>query len=155
MPYTYTLKYETFDFAGGSLSVRGLGVPEIAQIVSVNAEAAVELFNEIAQSAAENKELDIGALIFSLLNRFNVAVAHTIALAVDAPEDIDVMSTLPIDVQVEALHRIARLSFAMDGGAKKFWETVLLLVAANGGLRETLQKLTATYMNGSGLSEGN
>jgi hypothetical protein len=153
MPFNYTLIYEKIEFAGGDLSVRGLGVPEIAQVVSINTEAAVELFNEITTAAKENQEIDIGALIFALLSRFSTAVAHTIALAADAPDQIAGVSKLPIDVQVEALQRIARLSFAMDGGVKKFWETVLAHVAASKGLSETVQELTATFMNGSGPSE--
>ncbi len=153
MPINYTLKYETIEFTGGSISVRGLGTPEIIQLVAVHSETAMTLFSEIQAKASKNEELDLAELIFSFLTRFQSAVAHAIALAADEPEQVLMISTLPVDVQMKALEVIGRLSFAMDGGAKKFWETVLKLATANSGLREKASQLTQTFMSGSGLSD--
>lgn len=157
MPLNYTLKYEKIEFNDGQddISVRGLGVPEITQIVSVNTEAAVALFDEIVKTAGEQKEIDLGLLIFTILQRFEIAVAHTIALAADVPDQIDEVTKLPVDVQVKALEVIARRSFGMDGGAKKFWEIVAGLLAQNGDLKAKMLPFIETFTNGFGRSEGN
>jgi hypothetical protein len=155
MAYSYTLSHERIEFTGGYISVRGLSIPEIQQIVSVNSEAAMILFEEIKQVAAEQKEIDIAFFVFSILNRFSVAVAHAIALAADVPNDIEGISKLPPDVQVAALEKIATLSFAMDGGAKKFWQTVLRLVGEKGGLLEKAKPHIETFTSGFGHSAVN
>lgn len=155
MPYSYTLTTERIEFTGGFIAVRGLTIPEITQLVSVNSEAAIMLFDEIKHAAAEKKEFDLAFFLFSVLNRFSVAVAHTIALAADCPDDIAGISKLPPDVQAAALEAIARISFAMDGGAKKFWQTVLSLLGEKGGLVEKLKPHIETFTSGSGLSAPN
>lgn len=155
MPVNYTLSYEPIKFTGGDIAVRGLGIPEISQIVSVNTEAAVTLFAEIQQAVSEGKELDLANLLYSILTRFQAAVAHTIALAADEPEKVPLIAQLPVDVQVAALEVIARRSFAMDGGAKKFWQTVVSLVGANDGLQKQVRQLSAMFTSGSGPSEAN
>jgi len=154
MPLIYTLNYETIKFTGGELSVRGLALPEINQLVAVHTEAAMSLFGEIQAKAAKDQQLDIGEMIFDVLNRFQAAVAHAIALAADAPDQVAVAAQLPMDVQLAAIEKIAVLSFAMDGGAKKFWETVQNLALAKGGLGEVGSQLLQTFMSGSGPSEG-
>lgn len=153
MPFTYTLKHETIEFAGGNITVRGLGVPEFTQLVSVHTDAAVTLFAEIQAKAAKNEALDIAELLFDVLNRFQAAVSHIIALAADEPGRVSEVAKLPVDVQMAAIEKIAGLTFAMDGGAKKFWETAKNIALANAGLKENGSQLLQTFMNGSGLSE--
>lgn len=153
MPINYTLKYEKIEFEGGDISVRGLGTPEIIQLVSVHTETAMTLFGEIQAKASANEQLDLAELIFNFLTRFQSAVAHAIALAADEPGEVHTIARLPVDVQMKALEVIGRLSFAMDGGAKKFWETVLKLAAANSGLREKASQLTQMFTSGSGISD--
>lgn len=155
MPVTYTLSYEKIEFKGGELAVRGLGIPEISQLVSLNTEAAVTVFGEVQKLVAAGREIDLADLLFEILNRFQTAVAHMIAIAADEPEQMVLISKLPVDVQVAAIEKIARLSFAMDGGAKKFWGTVLALLGKSDGLKAQASQLIATFTNGSGRSGGN
>jgi hypothetical protein len=155
MPVNFTLKYEEIKFTGGDISVRGLGIPEINQLVAVHTEAAVTLFGEIQAKAGKNDQLDIGELIFDVLNRFQAAVAHVIALAADEPDALPTIARLPVDVQLAALEKIATLSFAMDGGAKKFWEIVLNLAREKGDLAEKGRRLLQTFTSGFGLSDPN
>lgn len=153
MPFNYTLTYEKIEFTGGEISVRGLALPEINQLVAVHTEAAMKLFGEIQAKAVKDQPLDVGEMIFDVLNRFQAAVAHAIALAADEPDKVAQAAQLPMDVQLAAIEKIAVLSFAMDGGAKKFWETVQKLALAKGGLGEMGSQLLQPFMSGSGPSE--
>ena len=152
MPVTYTLTYETIKFTGGEISVRGLGIPEISQLVSLHTEAAMALFSEISALGAK-ETVSIEVIIFSAFQRFQAAVSHMVALAADAPEDYDTILKLPPDVIFTAVEKTINLTFAMDGGVKKFWQIVLEKLGENHDLQARIIALSKPFMNGSGLSE--
>ncbi len=65
-------------------------------------------------------------------------VAMIIALGADEPDAQAEAMTLPFSVQMDALTKIARLTFTQAGGPKKFLESVAALMR---GVTETAVKL--------------
>lgn len=156
MPLIYTLKYETIKFADGELSVRGLGILELQQLVAVHTDAAVTLFNEIS-ALSKQERIDIAKLITGVAQRFSSVVAHAIAMAADEPDRYEDYLRLHVDVQWAAIEKIVQLSFGMDGGAKKFFQTVVASFdekVSEDGLKKAVA-LGKTFMSGSGISEAN
>lgn len=141
MALTFTLQSEVIEFPGGSLTVRGLSLPDVTKLVTVHREPITDLFNRYSGRDGEQITLgeasDIG---FSLVMRAPVIAAHVIALAADAEDRMDTAGTLPVDVQVLALEKIAKLTFAMEGGPKKFVEMVVRIAK---GMTETVKTLRA------------
>ncbi|QXV73592.1 hypothetical protein [Rhizobium phage RHph_X2_30] len=138
MPLTYTLKYDTIKFTGGELSVRGLTVPDITQLVSVHQVAALAIYDRFKDPKSLTDQ-SVESIAQDILGKFPSVVAHLISLAADEPERFDDYAKLPIDVQVIALEKIAILTFAMEGGLKNFVETVTRIAASAGGLTDQLR----------------
>ncbi|AEG53115.1 phage pre-tape measure protein [Sinorhizobium meliloti] len=138
MPLNYTLKYDSIKFTGGELSVRGLTVPDITQLVHIHQDAALSIYDRFKDPKMLG-EGSVESVAQELLGKFPSVVAHLIALAADEPHRLDDYAKLPIDVQVAALEKIAILTFAMEGGLKNFIETVTRIAASAGGLTDQLR----------------
>jgi hypothetical protein len=139
----YTLKTETIPFDGGEITVRGLTVPDITQLVSVHQDTARSIYDRFSGKNADAlSEQTVESLALEILGTFPAAVAHLIWLCDpehgDAP--IDDYAVLPVDVQVASLEKITTLTFAMQGGLKNFVETVARIAANAGGLSKELRK---------------
>ncbi len=141
----YTLKTETIEFGEDSkITVRGLTVPDITQLVQVHQDSAVAIYEKFSgKNAAALSEQTVESVALELLGKFPSAIAHLLYLcdAEREPETlVEVYATLPIDVQVAALEHIATLTFAMQGGLKNFVETVVRITASASGLSKELKK---------------
>lgn len=125
---------------GDTFTVRGLNVPDIVQIVEVNKPAVAALFDRLSGKDANSISVsDATSLITELISIAPQACAHAIALVaddqvVDRDGMFDAALRLPLDVQADALEKIAVLSFRMEGGPKKFVETVLRIAKGVNGL---------------------
>lgn len=140
MALKYTPKTERIEFADGDfIEVRGLSVPDIQQLVEVNMETARDLFDQFSGRAENSFTLDDAtSLARHLVTTAPAIMAHVIALGADSTDQFDVIKTLPLDVQMAALEKIAKLTFAMQGGAKNFVETVLRISEGVNGLKGEL-----------------
>ncbi len=139
----YTLKTETITFEGGEITIRGLTVPDITQLVSVHQDSAKSIYDRFSGKGADAvTDQTVEQLALDILGKFPAAVAHLIYLCDadrgDAP--VDAYASLPIDVQVTALEKIASLTFAMQGGLENFIGTVTRIAANAGGLSKELRK---------------
>ncbi len=133
------LASEEIEFAGGKFAVRGLNFEDITIIVRQNAAPLAVLFEKI-QSGDTNVSLeDAASIASSMAASAPEAVATIIALASEPapsiawvvdPEDLEAARKLPFPVQIEALEKIGRLTFATEGGPKKVLETIIRV--ANG-----------------------
>lgn len=140
----YTLKTEAVKFEGGEIVVRGLTVPDLSQLVEVHQDSAVAIYEKFSGKNPEAlSEQTVESVALEILGKFPSAIAHLLYLC-DAEREPDATvepyASLPIDVQVAALEKIATLTFAMQGGVKNFVETVVRLVANAGGLSKELRK---------------
>lgn len=137
----FTPQQVTIEFGDGhSLSVRGLNVPDLTQLIEVHQDAARELYDRVTGRDGEViTTFDAGSLAAALAATVPAMVAHTIALAADVPDRIEDVAKLPIDVQVAALEKIAGLTLAMSGGLGNFLEMVTRISAGANHLIETLK----------------
>lgn len=132
----------------GTLVVRGIGFPEIAQLIEVHAATIAPLFDR-ATGKDETNPLtmtDIDAIPYEMIRVAPAAVAHLIALAAD--ENVTVISTLPLDVQFEALVKIGKLTFKSVGGAENFLKAAAEAMASVSGLAAENKKSLQASMNG-------
>lgn len=138
--------------AGGKeLVVRGISPDDILRIARIHADAFTKLFDKFAGGELDSLELeDTGKIAQSLAQDAPTVVADIIAYAADDPEGRAVALRLPFSVQVEALRKIALLTFATEGGVKKVLETLLEMAAVVGGLMTELRQ----QQSGSLVSEG-
>jgi hypothetical protein len=127
---------ETVLCAGGSFDVRGLSLSDITVLVGFHKERLTELFDQFAikdanglKQLSPDASLDFGA---TALTAAPLLVAHVIAMAEERPHGqdpaISVALKLPVDVQIDAIEKILKLTFSTEGGPKKVLETVVRAV---------------------------
>lgn len=117
------LASETVVTPGGeSFSVRGLSFVDISAVVRPYGPQLGSLFDGFKDGTFSLD--DPTALLSNLINRAPEAAALVIAVAADE-EDVALAARLPFPVQLEALEKIAGLTFASEGGAKKVLETII------------------------------
>lgn len=127
--------------ARGVLVLRGLSVEDVLRIARANGEAFTSLFAKFTAEDAENLDLaDTGRIAVSLAESAPAVVADIIAHAADDPAAREIARRLPFATQVECLEAIARLTFEMEGGAKKVLETLLRMASAVGALLSELRQ---------------
>ncbi len=127
MALNFTPQTKKIEFSGGDMTVRGLNFPDLTVLVQTHREAAQELYDRFTGLRKDDAITtdDIGSIAMDLVSTVPAVVAHVIAIAADEPESFDLVTRLPFDVQATALEEIASLTFAMEGGAKGFLETIL------------------------------
>lgn len=119
---------ETIKAAGGEFAVRGLSLADLTRLVRRHGRAMSEFFDRMASSG--NVDLERVAVMGSALAEAAPELAaEIIAVAADEPELVDTALRLPFPVQIEALEKIALLTFETEGGAKKVVEAVIRSVS--------------------------
>jgi|HigsolmetaAR201D_1030396.scaffolds.fasta_scaffold06733_7 hypothetical protein len=123
------LAREEVKMAGGSFAVRGLSFVDITALVrSYGAE--IRAFYDHYAAQAVSGELDDSTLASAGVTLLEMApniAAAIIAHAADEPDDegIQTARQLPLSAQIDALEKIARLTFEAEGGPKKVLEAVI------------------------------
>ncbi len=122
---------EPVTFKGGSFQVGGLSLSDITVLVASHKEDLNRLFNQYAaggDGAGINPDASL-PFIVDLVQMAPIVVAHAIALAeirdAGAEPQIATALRLPVDVQVDAVEKILRLTFQTEGGLGKVMETVI------------------------------
>lgn len=131
----YKPKLETITFDGGEFTVRGISLPDVALLIDMH-EGTISTIVELAQSRAEmfNSGDDglvreaMTDLISSLIRESSILMSNLIAILADEPGTLDQASKLPITVQLEALTRIAELTFRDPASVKKLAADVMRLI---------------------------
>jgi hypothetical protein len=109
--------------------VRGLGLADIVAIFDANREQVSAVFAEIAiRPDAEMVLADMGGFATNLARGAPRVVAHIIARAADE-EDPGLAEALPFPVQIDALEKVAQLTFATEAAAKKVMETIIRMAS--------------------------
>lgn len=123
---------------GQGFPVRGLSADDLSKMFRLHGAALNALYLErIVASEGDPEAMSVNALGRALLETAPEAAAAAIALAADAEEQYGYVRKLPLPVQVDALAKIAALTFHSEEDLGNFVRTVLL-----GG--QTVQKVLAS-----------
>ena len=134
----YKSKRERVTFGGGKdefFDVRGISLPDVAMIIELHA-GAVSSIVEMAQGQAEAfnsqnpQEVSdaITNLIVSITRESPILVANLIAICADEEDAMTVALTLPVTVQLDAMTKIAALTFRDLASVKKLAADVMRLI---------------------------
>lgn len=142
------------EVSGGTFTVRGVSLRDVAVLVRQHGPAMNLLFDEI--KAGRDITLDASLILRFGKGAIEAApelVADLIALAsgeVD-PESRAIAAALPFPVQLETVKQIAMLTFETEDALGKLAETVVGMAQGVSGAMLELQKPLA---NGSAVSAG-
>ena len=111
---------------GSTFAVRGISSQDVAVLISQHASAMETFFARFQSGAAQTQsDLETG---MSLIIEAPALMAKVIALAADEPSMESVVARLPVGVQLDALQKIAKISFEASGGPGEFVDAVVRLV---------------------------
>ena len=135
----YQVPKEVVPFPGGSFEVRAVSLPDVAILIDVH-EYAITLIVDKIQNRKEllQQGIDEGNddavqtvvidLMSELVREAPVLIANLIAICADEREHLDAASKLPITSQIDALTKIAKLTFTDLASVKKLAADVMGLV---------------------------
>lgn len=121
-----------------SFVVRGLSLNDIAILVQRHGKRLSELFTQFSQQNELTTDA-VAAFALPLIQTAPEIVAELIACASGDPDDAELAAQLPFPVQIDALEKLARLTFEAGGGPKKLVETVIRLAQGTTSLLESLK----------------
>ncbi|MDQ0317724.1 phage pre-tape measure protein [Amorphus orientalis] len=143
------LPTETVQFAGGEFAVRGLSFVDISALArdfGPELNALYRHFENLVEGGGEGVSdegmtiegglMEVGARALGTAPKL---VSMIIAMSCEEtaalePEDLKVVGQLPVAIQLDALDKIGRLTFEMEGGSKKVLEIVVNLLRGAQGL---------------------
>lgn len=125
----YQPSRETITFKGGSFKVKGLSLDDVGVLMKHHLSDLDALFALYAKDVNPDMAAAVTAqYAVSLIREAPGLVANVIALGAEEPDNVAFARRLPMPVQVEAIKRIALLTFEEAGGAKKFFASLTELV---------------------------
>lgn len=131
---------EVVEIPGGSFAVRGLNVDDLSYLIRKHGPSMEKAYNGFMEkSAGSFAPEDVKDFLVPLVEYAPDLLAELIACAADDMEAAPIARRLPFPQQVDALEKIARLTFEAAGGAKKFGETIIRLLTGTTGLLESLK----------------
>lgn len=145
------LEYAEVDLPNGkSFSVRGISLLDASTLINAHGDEVQAFFMKYATDRGAIKDQGVADVGLALLNTAPVLAAEVIAIAADAPDQATKVQKFPLGVQMEALEKIAKLSFDSEGGPKKFFEAVVrLLQGTTGLLNEFNQSAIGSLVSGA------
>lgn len=135
----YTVPKEVVPFPGGSFEVRAISLPDVAILIDVH-EYAITLIvdkiqnrKELLQKGIDEQNDDavqtvVIDLMSELVREAPILIANLIAICADERDSLDNASKLPITSQIDALTKIAKLTFTDLASVKKLAADVMALV---------------------------
>jgi hypothetical protein len=132
------LPKETVEFSGGTFAVRGLSFNDVLTLVNDHRPAIEPLFLQaISGGLPTGDQFELGMM---LVEKAPDVVAQAVALAADEPDAAEMFKKLPIDVQLDAIERVMRVTFALVGDPKKFVQTLLRIVESTKAVGTDLKR---------------
>lgn len=132
------LPREEVSCMGASFFVRGLSLTHLSALIAGRRTDVQTALNRWADVQG-----DAGAFASTLITELPALAATVIALAADEPDQADAVMDLPAPVQVEALAKVARLTFENPAKAGEFLATVLRAVQAGKAVATSAASLRA------------
>ena len=122
----------------GDFVVRGLSLNDVSILVQRHGKRLNELYQQFTEQGDLTTET-VAAFALPLLKSAPEIAAELIACAAGDPDDAEIAGRLPFPVQIDALEKIAILTFEAGGGPKKLLETVVRLAQGTTSLLESLK----------------
>lgn len=132
----YTPKKEDVTIPGNSgFQVRGISLPDVSLLIDLHEY----LISGIAEKVRNRKDLIAGEddalaneamtdLMSELIRESPLLVGHIISICSDEPDTYNQAMSLPITVQIDALTKIAGLTFTDMASVKKLAADVMNMV---------------------------
>lgn len=127
----FVINREDVAFRGGTISVRGLALNDITSLMRNHIDEVSTLFRLYdKEETRETAMAQSAQFAITIIQQTPELVARLIVMASDsAPEDIAKAERLSLSTQVELLRNIIELTFEEAGGAKKFIDGLIKMVA--------------------------
>lgn len=109
---------------GQSFTVRGLSIEDVSSIFRRHAELLEGVWGKTVSEAGETP--NIAGAAKEIVATAPMAAAEIIATATGEPELFDIARQLPVTAQIDALRKIAVLTFQSEEELGKLLETVVL-----------------------------
>lgn len=115
---------------GGEFAVRGLSFVDVKSLLVKHSSELARLFAVVNGdgTADVNSVSNAAAAAGQLINESPALAAEAIALASGEDDVFEIALSLPFPVQVDALTKIGKLTFASEDSAKKFLQTARSLI---------------------------
>lgn len=127
------------EFPGGDFAVRGLCLDDISYLVQRHGESLQVLFSDFVANSGEITVEGVAQFALPLLKSAPDIAAELIACASGDKDDAAIAAGLPFPTQLEALQKLAELTFNVSGGPKKLLETVVSMAQGTTGLLASLK----------------
>ncbi len=133
-----------------SFVVRGISFEDVTKLVNRYGPFLALIYTKIIEMKAKDdlRPETLGMLVQQAFAEFPDAVADLIAMAAEEPDQVQKIKRLPTGIQLDAIDKIMRLTFAGEGDIKKLVETVTRMVV---GLKGGVDRLTAPTLSDSGI----
>lgn len=136
------LPTETLAIGDETIVLRGLSLPDVTTLIRNHGPALEGIFAKLQTQMGKDSEtdFDLAGILNDLSTTAPLAIAEIIALSAGEPDAVPEATVLPFPVQLEAIEKISRITFATEGGVKNFAETVIRLAKSLSG---TLAQMNA------------
>lgn len=114
---------EVFFSEDQSITVRGLSVADLSEIIRDHATVLNSIYQENIVDAGEMPAADV--LARALMTEAPEVVARIVAHANDEPDSWEIVKNLPTITQINALVEVAILTFHSEAEVKKLMETLI------------------------------
>jgi len=117
---------ETVEVPGGTIAVRGLGLPDLTYLLRYHGEALEGVYLEkIVSAEADPEAFNMAALARAVMEAAPMAVAQAVALAADEPDMATKVARLSIPTQIEAIEKVLVLTFPTEESVGNVLRAVL------------------------------
>lgn len=121
-----TIAKKTVNVGDQTFDVRGLSYADIARAVSIHAEQASKMFDNVVKQASDGgiESSTVAAIAKKALTDFPELVGDLVASAADEPDMGATFNKLPITAQADALDKVISLTITSEGELEKFIQIV-------------------------------
>lgn len=125
------IQKEKVEFDGVEFEVRGLSLVDLVGLFKDYKEQVSKLFNMFAEVKDDET---IGALIGTALDIAPDLMSAAVAVASDEPDQVEVVKKLPVPVMVDALTKVAKLTFKSEEEFVDFINALAEMVGASANI---------------------
>lgn len=132
-----TIPWETVEYGGTDLTVRGVTFADLAVLSREHAPTITMVVTKLTEEGtnrlADLAEISKAVRVFS--QEAPELIGSVIALASDdySPETVDIACDLPFNVQLELVEAIFRLTFRAEGDVEKLIGSLTRVIEATSG----------------------
>lgn len=139
----FVIETATISRGKSSFEVRGFSASDLERLIVHNRNSVQLIFN-LAETHGINSTKDLNennlrSLVSGVMENFPTLIANVVAIASDEPEKWEKVLKLPVEVQLDAINKIAGLTF---GDATNFGAFRGNVLAAMTTIRSLLRPQT-------------